>query len=212
MHLLKLSRLSSEQIAKNLVRHSSILMGCLILVTMILIIPASRVRIDSSGVSFNTDNSEEYKDYLAFVESFGRDDYILLAIKNSLMVSDPEVKKRINRVNHEIAAIDHVLKVIDLGTIESSGLLKLIAASHFWDKKTLTHLHGIIPGLNRLISNDMKTFAFIIKIDNEKLNGFQLEKQVRQMKQIITDAFPNIPGVMPQGFLSCELPLNGIIC
>lgn len=193
MRHLKSSLLSSEQIAKNLVQNSNIFMGCLILVTLILLMPASKVRIDSSGVSFNTANSKGYKDYLSFVESFGRDDYILLAVKNGLMISDPELKKRINRVNQAMATIDPILKVIDLGTIESSDLFKLMGSPNFWDEKTLAGFHWIIPGLGRLISNDMKTLAFIVKIDNEKLNGFQLEKQVKRMKQIIVNAFPEYP-------------------
>ena len=36
----------------------------------------------------------------------------------------------------------------------------------------------------------MKTLSFIVKIDNEKLNGFQLEKQLKRMKQIIENIFP----------------------
>jgi predicted RND superfamily exporter protein len=193
MHHLKSSHLSSEQIAKGLVRNSKILMGCLILVTLVLIMPASQVRIDASGVAFNTAGSDGYRDYLSFVESFGTDDYILLAVKNGLIVTDPELKKRMNRVNQELTTIDSIIKVIDLGSIESSDLFKLIGTTNFWDEKTFANFHHIIPGLSRLISKDMKTLAFIVKIDNEKLNGFQLEKQLKRMKQIIVNAFPEHP-------------------
>ena len=83
------------QITTYLIQNSKLLMGCLILVTLILMLPASRVKIDTSGVSFDTADSEEYKDYLAFIDAFGTDDYILLAVKNSLVITDPELKKRI---------------------------------------------------------------------------------------------------------------------
>jgi uncharacterized protein len=178
-----------ENIAKKLVNSSKLMMGCLILATLILILPASRVKIDTSGVSFNMSDSQDYKDYQAFVESFGTNDYILLAVKNDLMVSDPELKKRIHSVHQKLVALTSILNVIDLGTLESSDLFKLMSISHFWDKKILTSFFPVIPGLTRLISNDMKTLAFIVKIDNEQLNGFQLEKQVEQMKQIIVVEF-----------------------
>ncbi len=99
MHRLKSTRRPSILITKVLVQNSKAFMGCLILLTLILIIPASRVSIDTSGVSFNTVDSDRYKEAL----------------------------------------------------------------------------------------------AFIVKIDNEILNGFELEKQVKQMKQIIVAAFPEHP-------------------
>ena len=168
-------------------------MWCLILMTLLFIIPASQLQIDTSGVSFSATDSEEYRDYLSFIESFGTDEYIVLAVQNSLSINDPVLKKRVNRVNEELNSIDSILKVIDLGTMESSSLSRLIRTPHFWDKKILTDSLHIIPGLSRLISKDMKTLAFIVKIDNEKLNGFQLEKKLKQMKQIVVSAFSEYP-------------------
>ena len=182
--------LVSEQISKTLAKNNNFLIACLILATLILILPASYLQIDSSGVSFTIADSNEYKDYQAFVESFGTDDYILLAIKNDLDVSDPELIKRVNNVHQELLSFGNILKVIDLGTIQSSHLFKLSGASDFWDKNNFAEFRKIIPGFNRLISNDMKTLSFIVKIDNEKLNGFQLEKQLKRMKQIIENIFP----------------------
>lgn len=184
------NRLSWERMAQGLAHHSRLFMGCLILATLILILPASRVRIDSGGVSFNGADAGGYKDYLDFVESFGTDDYLLLAVENDLAIKNPELKKRIYQVNQDLTALDAVLMVIDLSTLESSGLFKLIGAPEFWDKEMPAHFSPVIPGLARLISSDMKTIAFIVKIDNEKLNGFQLEKQLEKMKQIIVTAFP----------------------
>jgi len=159
--------------------------------TLLFIIPASQLRLDTSGVSFDITDSKEYKEYLSFIESFGTDDYIVLAVKNSLSITDPELKKRVNSVNKELNAIDSILKVIDLGTMESSVLSRL--TRNFWNKEALSDALHTIPGLSRLISKDMKTLAFIVKIDNEKLNGFQLEKKLKQMKQIVTTAFPEYP-------------------
>ncbi|MBC8440236.1 MAG: MMPL family transporter [Deltaproteobacteria bacterium] len=176
-----------------MVNNSKILIAGLILATLILIIPASQVRLDPSGFSFDTADSDGYKDYLAFVESFGTDDYILLAVKNDLNVSDPKFKKRIHKVNKELTAIKSILKVVDLGTLESSDIFKFTGTSQFWDKKLFESLYKVIPGLSRVISKDAKTLAFIVKIDNENLNGFELETQLEKMKQIIVTAFPEYP-------------------
>ncbi len=193
MPLLKHSLLSSQQIARKLVKNRKYLIGILFLVSLILIVPASQIRIDSSGVSFDAVNSEDYKNYQAFRRAFGNDDYILLAIKNTLAVTDPQLKKRINEVNDVLSAMPSALKVIDLSTMESASLFKLMGLPHFWEKKAFDQLRPVVPGFNRLISHDMKTIAFIVKIDNEVLNGFELEKQLKQMKQVIGKIFPEHP-------------------
>jgi predicted RND superfamily exporter protein len=193
MSLLKSSPISSQQIARALVKNRRYLMGGLLLFSLLLLVPASRIRIDNSGVAFNAADTTGYNDYQHFVDAFGNDDYILLAVKNTLFVTDPQLKKRINGINDALTAMPSVLKVIDLGTMESSSLFKLMGLSHFWDKNTFDQLRPVVPGFRRLISHDMKTIAFIVKIDNEALNGFQLEKQLKQMKQIIGTAFPEHP-------------------
>jgi uncharacterized protein len=176
-----------------LVQNRKRLMACLVLATLIWCVPASFVRIDTSGVSFNTADAERYKAYLAFVDSFGTDDYILLAVKNSLAVSDPEFQRRMERVNRELSRMASILKVIDMGSIASSDLFKLVGGqpkeSLFWDEHTIFRCLHLIPGLSRLISKDLKTVGFIVKINNETINGFELENRVRQMKQVVGKIF-----------------------
>ena len=75
----------------------------------------------------------------------------------------------------------------------SSDLLPLVRPGPFWDKKTFDDVRAVLPGFNRLISADMKTLAFIVKIDNDAVNGFELEKRLGQMKHILVTAFPEHP-------------------
>lgn len=168
-------------------------MRCTILLSLLLLFPASLVRVDSSGVSFTTDDSASYADYQAFVDSFGRDDYILLVIKNGLKVSDPLFRKRVDDVHHKLSAMPSIQKVIDLGTVAASNFTGFVDGAEFWTAKAFTRARLIIPGFNRLISSDMKNLAVIVKINNEKLNGFQLEKQLKRMKGILVQNFPEYP-------------------
>ncbi len=174
-------------------------MGCTMILSLLLIVPASQVRIDASGVSFTIEDSENYTDYLAFVESFGTDDYVILAVKNSLNISDPELKNRMNKIHQELSAMDSILKVIDLGAIASSDLIKMVSNSDFWSGTSIAKVRRVIPGFSRLISDDMKTLAVIVKINNENLNGFQLEKQLKRMKQILIKNFPEHPHCYASG-------------
>ncbi len=196
LHMLNIS---SRRISGNLVQNRSLFMGCIMLLSLILLLPASYVRIDASGVSFTTNASENHRDYLAFVKAFGTDDYVMLVVKNTLEISDPELKKRINKIHQEFLSIDSVLRVINLETIASSNLSKIIGDFDFWDDKNFARAHRIIPGFNRLISYDKKNLSFIVRINNEDLNGFQLEKQLEHMKQILARYFPEQPDCYAAG-------------
>lgn len=184
---------TSERIANGLIRSNRLLLGSFILLTLALALPAFSVRLDTSGVTFNADDSEEYSDYKAFTKSFGTDNYILLAVETNLPVSHPDFKNRIIRVHQGLMAFDSVSDVVDLTSLEGSLILKLIPTPSFWSESALAEFRGILPGINRLISKDLKTLGFLIRIDNEKLNGFELTRQLREMKQIIAAAFPEYP-------------------
>jgi len=190
LNLSNVFHIPAGYISEYIVKNRILLMGCTVILSLLLIIPASRVNIDASGVSFKIDNPEDHAGYLAFVESFGTDDYVMLCIKNTLNISDPEFKKRLMRTHQELSAMESVLKVIDLGTIATSDVIRIISDSNFWEDKYFIKARQIIPGFGRLVSNDMKTIAVIVKINNENLNGFQLEKQLNIMKKILIKHFP----------------------
>lgn len=67
-------------------------MGCLILATLILILPASRVRIDTFGVSFNMSDSQDYNEInnamLSIVDDF-LNKKIFYRFKNSFNIVSP---------------------------------------------------------------------------------------------------------------------------
>ncbi|ACN15667.1 putative membrane protein (RND exporter superfamily) [Desulforapulum autotrophicum HRM2] len=180
--------------ATGLIANRRLLMGLLLAFTLVMVVPMAKLKMDSSGVSFHgTDDAAhlaEDRSYRAFIDSFGTDDYILLAVENTLGVSDPGLTARINYIHGQLAAMDGVLKVIDLETIRSSDLFRAVLPPRTSSEQAFFQAIKIVPGLSRLISTDMKTLAFVIKVDNEILNGFHLERRVKQMKQIILTAFP----------------------
>ena len=146
LNCLNVFHIPSRQILENLVQNRILLMGCTMILSLLLIVPASQVRIDASGVSFTIEDSENHTDYLAFVESFGTDDYVILAVKNSLNISDPELKNRMNKIHQELSAMDSILKVIDLGAIASSDLIKMVSNSDFWSGTSIAKVRRVIPG------------------------------------------------------------------
>lgn len=177
-----------------LIANRRLLMGLLLVLTLVMVVPMTRIKMDSSGVSFHGmddgADSAENRSHRAFVDSFGTDDYILLAVENTLGMTDPGLTERINRIHGQLAEMDGVLTVIDLETIRSSDLFRTVLFPGKSDELSFSQAIKIVPGLNRLISTDMKTLSFVVRVDNEALNGFHLERCVKQMKQIILTAFP----------------------
>jgi len=193
MHLLKNTLFSSIYFSTLLVEKNRMLMVFVVLSSLAFFIPASRVGIEDAGVSFTNTNSEKYEDYKAFINSFGTDDYILLAVRSSLPISDPEVKARIVQVHEALNSMESVLEVIDLSSIQASDLLKPLGIDTIFNPETILKFHLIIPGLARMVSRDLKTLAFIVRINNEKINGFAFEKRLKEMKHIIAGTFPEYP-------------------
>ncbi len=180
--------------APGLIANRRLLMGLLLALTLVMMVPMARVKIDSSGVSFHGGGDgadlNGSRSYRGFVDSFGTDDYILLAVENTLGVADPGLTDRIHRIHGQLSAMDGVLGVLDLETIRSSDFFKAVLPPGISGEQAFSQAVKIVPGFSRLISADMKTLAFVVKVDNEVLNGFHLERCVKQMKQIILTAFP----------------------
>lgn len=186
--------------AEYLVQYRKWFMAALLPVALISILFAFQARIDTSGVSFGAAHTKSFDEYKDFIKSFGTDDFIVLAVKNALKISDPKFQKRIAEVHRELGTMDPVLKVVDLSGMASSGLIGLVSPSgNFWDETSFSAFRSEIPGFSRLISKDMKTIAFIVQINNEKYNGLALVKQIQKMKNIITSAFPEHPSCYVSG-------------
>ena len=193
MRHLKTTLFSFKHISTLLVEKNRLLMIFATLASLAFFIPASQVGIEDAGVSFTNTNSEKYEDYKAFIRSFGTDDYILLAIRSGRSISDPEVKTKIVQVHEALNSMESVLEVIDLSSIQASDLLKPLGIDTIFNPETILKFHLIIPGLARMVSRDLKTLAFIVRINNEKINGFAFEKHLKKMKHIIAGTFPEYP-------------------
>jgi predicted RND superfamily exporter protein len=189
----KQSEKSSGFCPDILVKKNRVLLILVLLFSLALFIPASQVGLEDSGVSFTNTDAEKYENHQDFIQSFGKDDYILLAVKSSLPISDPEVNSRIIQVHEALNSMESVLEVIDLSSIQGSDLPQTLSFDTIFNTATIHRFYSVIPGLARMISNDFKTLAFIVKINNEKINGFAFEKRLNQMKQIIGKAFPEYP-------------------
>ncbi len=165
-------------------------MAGLFLVTLVLSVFAFKVGVDTSGVSFTASDSESDLSHRAFVQAFGTDDYILLAFEHGLEIGDPDLRRGLKQIRGHLIAMDGILGVTDLDSLASHKLPGLSFGSRPWEPGLINEFFSTLPGMNRLISKDHKILGLAVRIDNETLNGFRLEKQLGQMKSVVADIFP----------------------
>ncbi|WP_153307432.1 efflux RND transporter permease subunit [Desulfospira joergensenii] len=165
----------------------------LVLATLVMAGFAFQTRLDNSGVSFGTGDAESARAHQAFVRTFGIDDYLLLAVAHGMEIPDPDLRKRIKKIRESITGLDGILEVTDLEKAASTDLPGFPELSGPWTPSVITGLGQLLPGVSQLVSQDMKILGLVIRIDNERLNGFRLENRVSRIKKIIREAFPGHP-------------------
>ncbi|MCG8618582.1 MAG: MMPL family transporter, partial [Desulfobacterales bacterium] len=73
------------------------------------------------------------------------------------------------------------------------------AGSQAWTPESIEQMRRFIPGMSQLISSDQRVLGIVIRIDNERLNGFRLEKRVTEMKAAVQRSFPDCGRVYAAG-------------
>ena len=182
----------SQPILDHMIRYRTHHMILLALLTLVWIFPASRIHIDSTGVSFESAPLNALQQYQRFVQAFKPDDATLLAVSLDRPVSDFEpgtIEHRISRVRQTLLSLDGVRDVTTLGSSGIQELIKLLNRSSMNPAQTLLHARELIPGMSTLISKDLSTLGFIIHQNQNTLTGFEFEHRLSQMKQVVSNVF-----------------------
>jgi predicted RND superfamily exporter protein len=154
-----------------------------------------RLDLDGAGVSFSSGNLAGSAASQTFLKHFGTDDYILLAVAHDRPLNDPDLRTGLRQVRALLSASEGVRRVVDLDRVTRiPGMF-----DGDWSAEGLASLHGILPGLDRLVSRDGQVLGILIRVDNEAMNGFRLERLVRRAKQVILDTIPGATGVYAAG-------------
>ena len=61
--------------------------------------------------------SPEYAEYERFVASFGHEEFMLFALKNTLGANDPRVLSSLKRITHDFGRVDKVAEVLSLANL-----------------------------------------------------------------------------------------------
>ncbi len=155
-----------------------LMVGILVSVTVVLGYFVPQMKGDPTLKSALDMKSDTYQEYLRFSKLFGDEEYMLAALSSKENADEPEMLKRLESITKQLAAVDHVTRVISIANIRSFmekngrvGVFPLVTeTSHgpvFIGKDKLKRLREALPILQLLLSRDLKTVGILIQMDKQ---------------------------------------------
>lgn len=136
------------------------------------------MKVDATMQSGINVESPEYKSYQQFLEVFGNEEFILVAIKNEQDASDGSVLKALQTITSELEKTDKIVEVISLANLrlfrEQKGVFgtyPVLGYDHghlmLPSSEDLKRIKTAIPITNLLLSADGRTLGIIVRIDDQ---------------------------------------------
>ena len=97
-----------------LYRFRYFLLSIIALVTGLLVIPVSSLKIDNSVDVWFYQNDTELKNYTTFLDSFGAWDYLAISIQASDQIYTAKYLQALLNAEEKIAAFDGVIKITSI--------------------------------------------------------------------------------------------------
>lgn len=175
---------------------------CVVLATGVLAWFAPHLQPDPTMKSGVSTESPEYVQYQRFLDTFGNEEFILIAVKSGIDAHDPRVLNGVSTLTSGVERLEQVEEVISLSSLAlfqnrdgKFGSFPLIQRRHgelsLPPRQEIHELREFIPILDLLISRDLTTVGFIVKISQEsKLNPPLIEGLLRKMESLVEESFP----------------------
>ncbi|MEI8182156.1 MAG: MMPL family transporter [Desulfomonile sp.] len=179
----------SERIADLLVDHHLLLVCLVGLVTILLAMHISSLDVDTSFKSGLVTSSPAYFQYQEFVEVFGNEEFLLIAIKNELRADDNHFLAALESITKQLEKLDKIVQVLSLTNLKilqkereqlrnnflvtnSNGVFLLPGPTE------LDRIRKAFPIMDLLVSSDLKTVGVLIRVDERWRLDPQATEQV----------------------------------
>lgn len=195
---------STRYVADILVDRRRFLVVVVFLVTAAMVPVLPGLETDRSLKSMFVTESAAYARYEKFIENFGNEEFILIAIKNPLGADDPRVLKALAKIGETAAAMDIVEQVLSLANatmLQKRGerfgnfpvVVRQAGVPGLPDAKELAAMRQAMPLMDLLVSPDLKTVGLIIKLHDDRI--FDADA----IRELITNLESLVRKVSPQG-------------
>jgi len=170
--------LSTKNALDMLVDYRGWLVSLIVLITIALALQVPHLEADpdlQSGVDTSTD---AYRQHQKFVEHFGHDEFLLVALKSDKGATDSAMLAAVREISRELEQLEGVTEVISLTNLkvfQKKGkrfgsypfLQSQDGALSLPETEAFAGMKKALPVTELLLSHDLKTLGILIKIQNE---------------------------------------------
>jgi uncharacterized protein len=148
----------------------------LVLAASVLLVPLSLgIELDRTLKSAYVTSSSAYKTYQDFFQTFGNDEFVLIAIRNNRRVDDPTFVKSLRRITGELEKLPEVSRVLSLANLKVFQSRKGVLGNYpllqddggppaLPNKDRLDSFKTAMPSIDFLLSRDLKGAGIMIRI------------------------------------------------
>jgi uncharacterized protein len=194
--------LSVQNFLDALVDQRRLLVGIVIFVTVFLSVFIPRMETDPTLKSGLDTTSQAYLQYQQFIETFGNEEFILVAIHSEREAPDHRLLTGLESITRDLEKSDKIAEVISLSNLklfqtkgEKFGNYPVLREKdgklEFPDPTRWQSMKRALPITDLLLSPDSKTVGVLIRIADEwKFDTDAIKELLRDMDKVVKDNVP----------------------
>jgi uncharacterized protein len=160
------------------VDHRRFLVTLVIIITAVLAFFIPKIQMDPGLKSGLDPTSPEYLEYQKFVETFGDEEFVLVAIKSAQGARDPSQLATVDTITRNLEEDDKIEEVISLSNLrvfqEKEGrfgtfpvLQKRNGDLTLPEGSSLEAIRRALPIVDLLLSSDLKTVGILVRVRDQ---------------------------------------------
>jgi uncharacterized protein len=194
--------LSNKNFLDALVDQRRLLVGLVILITVLLSAFIPRMETDPTLKSGLDTTSPAYRQYQQFIEAFGNEEFILVAIHSEREASNYRLLTGLQSITRTLEKSDKIAEVISLSNLklfQTKGdkfgnypvLLEKDGKLGFPDPTRWQSMKRALPITDLLLSPDLKTVGVLIRIADEwKFDTGAIKELIGDIDKVVNDNVP----------------------
>ncbi|MBI4964028.1 MAG: MMPL family transporter [Desulfomonile tiedjei] len=170
--------LSRKNLLDLIVDQRRILVPVIAVMTVVLALLVPNLKMDWGLQSAMVTTSSSYAQYKTFLEEFGSDEFILVAISSKSGANDPGFLRSLDAISRSIEALDKVSEVISLANLrvfqhkgDRLGVYPVISSAggslSLPDPADLARFRQALPMIGLLLSGDLRTAGVLVRVKEE---------------------------------------------
>jgi len=163
------------------------LVGLVVVLSVLAAVAVPSLEKDPSLESMFSVTSPKYRQHHEFLQIFGNEEFVILAIKNEATTRDQGVLTALDAITNQLSKLDKVAEVISITNIEGFrkvggevGNYPIVLRNSelliFPDDPDLDEMKKALPIMDLLLSQDLKTVGVLIRVHDRwkmDLDAFQ---------------------------------------